>query len=402
MNPGFPMTMAAAIDSRTAEAASRSTPGRIAQVDIVGDFGSAERVWRNLEMSGQLLSAYQRLDFLLCWQHDVGARDGATPLIVIAYDAEGRPLLLLPLALKQIHGFRVASFMGGKHTTFNMALWDRDFAAAAKRADINILIGELRQRCAADVLALSQQPRRWNDVDNPLASLAHQPSVNDCPVLNMEPGAPPQALVSNSLRRRLKAKERKLSNLAGYRYYVATDDADIARLLEWFFRVKPARMEQQRLPNVFAEAGVADFIRRSCLARRPGGDRLIDIHALECDEEIIALYAGVADGHRFSMMFNSYTLSDHSRSSPGLLLIRNIIDHYAARGYGALDLGVGSDSYKRLFCKRDEPIFDSFIPLSARGQLAAAAMSAVARAKHVVKHNQALLRLAEGLRKTLR
>jgi len=60
------MTMAAAIDSRTAEAASRSTPGRIAQVDIVGDFGSAERVWRNLEMSGQLLSAYQRLDFLLC------------------------------------------------------------------------------------------------------------------------------------------------------------------------------------------------------------------------------------------------------------------------------------------------------------------------------------------------
>ena len=38
----------------------------------------------------------------------------------------------------------------------------------------------------------------------------------------------------------------------------------------------------------------------------------------------------------------------------------------------------------------------------ARGQLAAAAMSAVARAKHVVKHNQALLWLAEGLRKALR
>jgi len=395
------MTMAAAIDSRTAGAAPRAKPGRIAQVDIVTDFSSAEAAWRQLEASGQLLTAYQRFDFLQCWQHEVGTRDGATLLIVIAYDAERRPLLLLPLALKQIRGFAVASFMGGKHTTFNMALWDRDFAAMAQRADIETVIGELRQRGAADVLALSQQPLRWNGVTNPLASLKHQPSANDCPVLNMEAGAAPQALISNSLRRRLKAKERKLKTLAGYRHHVASEDADIVRLLEWFFRVKPARMAQQRLPNVFAETGVADFVRRTCLARRPGGGRLIDIHALECDEEIIALYAGVADGHRFSMMFNSYTLSGHSRLSPGLILIRNIIDHYAARDYRALDLGVGSDGYKRLFCKQQEPLFDSFVALSPRGRLAAIAMSLATRGKHLVKHNQALLWLADGLRKAL-
>jgi CelD/BcsL family acetyltransferase involved in cellulose biosynthesis len=272
----------------------------------------------------------------------------------------------------------------------------------ARRADLETVIGKLRQHGALDVLALSQQPLRWSDVTNPLASLAHQPSINDCPVLNMDTGAAPQALISNSLRRRLKSKERKLTTLAGYRHYVATEDADIARLLDWFFRVKPARMAQQRLPDVFAETGVADFIRNACLARRPDGGRLIDIHALECDEEIIALYAGVADGYRFSMMFNSYTLSDHSRYSPGLLLIRNIVDHYAARGYRALDLGVGSDSYKQLFCKREEMIFDSFIALGARGRIAALAMSLAARGKHLVKHNRALLWLADGLRKALR
>jgi CelD/BcsL family acetyltransferase involved in cellulose biosynthesis len=396
------MTMAAAIESRTAEAAPRAKPGCIAEVEIVTDFSSAERVWRQLEASGQLLTAYQRFDFLQCWQHEVGTRDGATPLIVIAYDAERRPLLLLPLALKEIHGFAVASFMGGKHTTFNMALWDRDFAAIAKRADIETVIGELGQRGAADVLTLGQQPLRWNDMTNPLASLAHQPSVNDCPVLNMEVGAAPQALISNSLRRRLKAKERKLKTLPGYRHFIAAEDADIARLLEWFFRVKPVRMAQQRLPNVFAEEGVADFIRKTCLARRPGGGRQIDIHALECDEEIIALYAGVADGHRFSMMFNSYTLSDHQRFSPGLILIRDIVDYYAARGYRTLDLGVGSDDYKQLFCKHQEPLFDSFVALSARGRLAAVTMSLGARFKHLVKHNRALLWLADGLRKALR
>jgi CelD/BcsL family acetyltransferase involved in cellulose biosynthesis len=395
------MTMAAAIESRTAEAPAWSKPGRIAQIDIITDLALAESAWRNLEAKDQLVTAYQRFDFLKLWQCEVGARNATTPLIVIARDAEHRPLLLLPLALKRDHGVRVASFMGGKHTTFNMALWDRDFAATATRADLDMLIDGLRQRSAADVLALTQQPQHWRDVENPLAHLAHQASINDCPVMNMPPGAAPDALISNSMRRRLKAKERKLQKLSAYRHYVASEESDIVRLVDWFFRVKPVRMAQQRLPNVFAEAGVADFIRQACLMRSPGGGRIIDIHALECDEEIIALYAGVADGYRFSMMFNSYTLSEHSRFSPGLLLIRNIVDYYATRGYRALDLGVGSDSYKRLFCKHDEPIFDSFIPLSTRGRLAAIAMSAASRGKHLVKHNQALLRLADGVRKAL-
>jgi CelD/BcsL family acetyltransferase involved in cellulose biosynthesis len=217
----------------------------------------------------------------------------------------------------------------------------------------------------------------------------------------MVPGAEPTGRISNSFRRRLKSKERKLQS-PGYRYHVADTDTEIERLLDWFFRVKPLRMAEQKLPNVFAEAGVENFIRNTCLTRLAGGGRAIDIHALECDAEVIALFAGVADGHRFSTMFNTYTMSDHSRHSPGLILMRNIIDHYAERGYRALDLGVGSDDYKRLFCKGDEPIFDSFIPLSSRGKPAALAMSGANRAKRLVKRNQTLLGLAQRLRRAFR
>jgi len=138
------------------------------------------------------------------------------------------------------------------------------------------------------------------------------------------------------------------------------------------------------------------------MAPLAGGGHAIDIHALECDAEVIAIFAGVADGHRFSMMFNTYTMSESARHSPGLILMRDIVDHYAGLGYRALDLGIGSDDYKRLFCKDDEPIFDSFIALSARGKLAATAMSGINRAKHVVKHNPALLQMAQKLRSAFR
>ena len=82
-----------------------------------------------------------------------------------------------------------------------------------------------------------------------MALLPHQPSANDCPLLTMEPGGRADDAVSKSFRRRLKGKERKLQPLAGYRYHVAATDADITRLLDWFFRVKPLRMAEQKLPE---------------------------------------------------------------------------------------------------------------------------------------------------------
>ena len=395
------MTMAAAIEHRTAHAPSQSRSGRIASVDILGDLGAAEAVWRALEATPQFSTPYQRFDFLSAWQRHAGKCEGLRPFIVIAYDGERRPLLLMPLTLSHAHGVRTARFMGGKHATFNMALWDRDFAASATPGDLEALVAAIGAKSEADVLALVQQPLRWRELANPMALLPHQASANDCPLLTIVAGEPPAARISSSFRRRLRGKERKLQALAGYRYQIAGSDAEVTRLLDWFFRIKPQRMAEQKLPNVFADRGVEDFIRDACAAKLAGGGRVIDIHALECHDEVIAIFAGVADGYRFSMMFNTYTMSASSKFSPGLILMRDIIDHYADRGYRALDLGIGSDDYKRLFCKDDEPIFDSFIPLSLRGRLAAATMSGVNRAKHLVKHNPALFGLVQKLRSAL-
>ncbi|QAU46731.1 GNAT family N-acetyltransferase [Bradyrhizobium guangzhouense] len=389
------MTMAAAMQSRTAESPARSKASRIARVDIVADLGEAERTWRTLEEPGHLFTPYQRFDLLGTWQRSVGEREGARPFVVIARDAEQNPLALLPLALRRHHGLRTACFMGGKHTTFNMGLWNAEFAAQAIASDLDALFAPLRDR--VDVLALMQQPKRWHDQQNPFAFLPRQSAINGCPVLIMEPGGPPASRISNSFRRRLKSKEKKLQALPGYRYHLATSDADVTRLLDWFFRIKPARMAEQKLPDVFAEPGVEQFIRGACLAPR-GEGRVIDIHALECDDEVIAIFAGVADGQRFSMMFNTYTMSEHARFSPGLILMRYIIDRYGERGYRSLDLGIGSDDYKRMFCKNDEDIFDSFVPLTPRGKLAAMAMSSINHGKRLVKQNQMLFDLARQLR----
>lgn len=393
--------MAVLTEARAADRAA-AVRSRITRVEVIHDVNIAEPIWRALEQTGQYASPYQRFDFLSAWQRHVGNAERVEPYIVVARDADDQPLLVMPLGVERKFGVGVASFLGGKHSTFNMPLWHRDFAITADAGDLDALLAALRAAGGADVLALLQQPLYWDGLPNPLAQWPHQPSVNDCPVLTMPEGAVAADLISNSFRRRLKGKERKLQELPGYHYAQARTQADIDRVLDAFFRIKPQRMAAQKLPNVFAEPGVADFIRQACATELAGGGRAIEIHALECDAEMIAMYAGVADGRRFSMMFNTYTLSDAARYSPGLILMRHIVDHYASRGYRGIDLGIGSDDYKKMFCKELDPIFDSYVALSPRGRLAAGALAAIGRGKHAVKHNPAMMHLVRRLRGALR
>ena len=100
------MTMAAVIESRLAGTEMSSRVGQIAHVDVVHDFGNAEAVWRELEAAAQFCTPYQRFDFQAAWQTHVGEREGLRPFILIAYDADRHPLLLLPLGVTQENGMR--------------------------------------------------------------------------------------------------------------------------------------------------------------------------------------------------------------------------------------------------------------------------------------------------------
>lgn len=390
------MNMMARMDAVSAPAVTSA----LARIVVHHDLETAEAVWRSLECPSQFSTPYQRFDFLAAWHRHVGRIEGAAPFIVAGYDQAGDAAFVIPLARARKWGASIASFMGGKHSAFNMPLWRRSFAATAGEREVAALLHMLSVAdLRPDVLSLHQQPGQWHGMSNPFAALARQPSPNGCPRLAIVPGAPPNERVSRTMRHRLRNKERKLQALDGYRYYVAATEADVKRLLDAFFAMKRQRMALQRLPDVFSEPGVEAFIRDICTHGIDRGEPLVRLHALECDAEVIAVFSGMADAERFSMMFNTYTLSDSARFSPGLILIRHIIDDYAAAGHRMLDLGIGVADYKSLFCKDDEPLHDSFIPLSARGKAVAAALAWRGRAIGWIKKNPRLFDAAKRVRR---
>lgn len=393
--------MAAVIGNETARTVAASA-AKVARVEVVDSFRSVEQEWRALESSGQTATPYQRFDLVNAWQDNVGVQLGTRPLTVIAYDAEKRPVMLLPLVTRPLGPFRVACLPGGKHSNFNMALWRREFAAAATVEDAREIVALTARRApAVDLLALSQQPFEWNGTRNPFALLQNQPSINECPLLLIDPKASAGSYTSSSFRRKLNGKERKLQALPGYRYIIARNETDATRLLDAFFAIKPLRMAEQKIKNVFAEPGAEQFIRSACLDGIAAGKAAIELHGLECDAEVIAIFAGISDGHRYSTMFNTYTTSEAARNSPGLVLIRNMIDHHAQLGCSSFDFGVGTDDYKLQFCKdARQPLFDSYLALSAKGQIAAKFLSLETRLKRAIKQSPKAMKVMHSLRHT--
>src|SRR5262249_53476624 len=179
-----------------------------------------------------------------------------------------------------------------------------------------------------------------------------------------------------SLRGLLKSKEKKLAKLEGYRYFRAATAAEAERILAAFFTQKAAHLKAQGVRNAFAAPSVADFLRAACVEGLSAGAPAIELHALEGGGEVLAVMGGVANAQRFSSMFNSYTLTEHARWSPGLILISHMLRACADRGIASYDLGAGYAAYKRFFCKTADPLFDNVLAFSERGHVAALAWRA--------------------------
>lgn len=384
------------------------TPGtpvsvRPARVEVIRDLEQAARYWRRLEADG-IFSPYQRYEWVHLWHQHVSGPAGQTPCIVVGLDDLGEPLFLWPLLRTKWGVLNVASFFGGKHAALNLTLWRADTARAFTASDMDIVLKELaRQEPDIDFLMLSNQPETWRGVPNPFALLARETGTEDNFILRL--GAPGLQVVerdiSSSMRSRLRNRERKLIKLPGYRYTKADSPEDVERLLAAFFVQKASKLTALGLENVFAQPGVESFIRAACGHGLAEGAPVIELHALEGDGEMLALFSGIHDGHRFTLMFASHTASDHSRQSPGLILLQHLIIGCADRGFESFDIGPGEARYKTVFCKEFEPIFDSILPLSPRGRALVFPLRAFFGLKSAIKRSPTLWRAASFVRSTL-
>lgn len=396
------MSVVAATRPHTADTAPPARTGAspvLARIEIFRDMATAAPFWRALERGGAFKTPYQAFDFLDLWQRHIGAGEGVSPFIVTGFDADDRPLFILPFGRRRgAAGLSVVEFLGGKHSNFNMGLWRADFLGALTVADLQAVLGRLGGE--ADVVILGNQPLAWAGRDNPFALLPHQasPSFGFAGPLTRDFETLFNERTSAVGRRKMRKKERTLAEAGVVTFARANSEDDIRRVAEDFYAQKSARMRAIGLPDVFAAQDVRDFVTAGALTPTADRSRLIELYTLSVDDTIVATMGGVCADGRFSAMFSSIIHGRFSTESPGEQLLVRVVRDCCERGLHTFDLGVGEASYKSLFCDA-EPMFDSYWALSAKGRAFAAARRGFAAAKRAVKQNPYLWKIIVAARR---
>ena len=171
----------------------------------------------------------------------------------------------------------------------------------------------------------------------------------------------------SSYRRYLKSNRRRIrkasEDIGAPRFeWMSTDQKVFDQLISW---------KKQK----FVETGKYDVLSADwtmslleTLWSRQGADLRCDMQALYFGDRLAAVDLGLSDGQTFHSWIVAYDGELHSYG-PGIQLLEGLIDASGEIGYKRIDLGAGTDGYKRHYATEEVKVSGGFI--AAQGSAAA-------------------------------
>ena len=371
-----------------------------ARVRAVSDLAALEADWLALEADA-LVTPYQAYDWVRPFVETIGHAEGMEFRFVRVEDGRGDLLALFPLVITRRLGTRFAEFIGGKHANYHMALYRPDFAGALDATAVRLLLQEIGTAIGGiDALFLINQPTEWQGVANPPAILAAGQSPSRAYKLALEAGDGEGTLrrsMSKHARKKMTTKRNRFAEYGPSELVQARSEAEIARVLDAFLAQKAARFAQMGVPDPFAAPAIRSFLRQGAIGQ-PGRPPVIELYSLDLAGRSVATHVGAVQGKRFSGMATSFDLlSETARTSPGEILLVELIKRKCQAGLTMFDLGVGEARYKTTICDDSDELVDTFFPLTAKGRAYAQYSQAKRALKRRIKASPVALKAAQRI-----
>lgn len=354
------------------------------KIEIAPDLMALEAAWRDLEDRG-LSSPYQRFDWVTAYAATLAAAEGLETRAVVVRDIDGRALLILPLAVAQRAGGRVAAIIGGKQANFHLPLMLPGLAARLDPKTLAGLLVEAGRRLRIDAYAFTNLPVSWRGEPNPLARGGHpSPSNGYRLTLERDTEATLARAISKDSRKKLRKKEKTLAELGPVSHRIARSPEDVEAILGAFLEQKRNRFRDLGIANPFEDAGAQAFLHRAATAGLAQGAPALELHALQAGGRIVAVFGAAVDERRCCGMFISFD-PEAARSSPGDLLLTHVVRAQCEAGRETFDLGVGEARYKSSLCEEVEELVDVILPVTWRGRAYALGCRTSLEAKRQMK-----------------
>lgn len=187
-------------------------------------------------------------------------------------------------------------------------------------------------------------------------------SEHEAAVMDISKGAESwRAEHGGSYRRSLKSLRRRIRNAEtefGERRFVyqSKDEATFKTLMSW----KQQQFKTTGKYDVLSAGWTLELLERLWAA--PENELRCELHALYFGDRLAAVDLGLTDGLTYHSWIVAYD-NDFAAYSPGLQLLEGIIDEAQTLGYSKIDLGAGTDGYKKNYATDPLAVKSGFIAL---------------------------------------
>lgn len=419
MAPFVPAMLEAPVDARADTSAnmrgrSGDSPARagsspVARIDIrisVHEGLSAiEREWRDFERRADG-TVFQTYEWLATWHRHIGARRGTRPAVVIARDARGAMLMLLPLAIEHERVARRLTWLGGDLCDYNAPLLIHDFSLQVSIARFRQLWDEVLARLGShprlgfDLIDLEQMPETVGAQHNPMLQLGVTPHRDSAYIVSLaESWEKLYAKRSSATRRHDRAKRNKLAERGEIRVANTVEPHEIAQTLDTLMAQKGRWFADMGVDNIFARPGVREFFLD--IATDPACP-ITHVSRLEVGGATVATNFGLMFGDCYYHVLASYDRgSDLARFGPGAVHLHELMRYAIGLGLRNFDLSVGNERYKHEWCDRELKLYDHVAISNARGACAALPIIVVRWVKGWIKRNPPVWNAYRKLRATI-
>jgi CelD/BcsL family acetyltransferase involved in cellulose biosynthesis len=328
---------------------------------------------RSQRMGDAVCSIFQCADLIEIWLDTVGRARRTCPVFVGVYDADGRPMVLLPLGIERHRGVRVLTFLDGTVVDYNQPIMFPAAHAIDAAAWSEIWATIVRALPTFDVAIFDRMPERVGALPNPLVRAGSVPLPQSGHVMSLVgSGADNEArLPHRKGRDRLR---RRLSERGPVALAVAGSAAEAEAFLQQVLAGKARQFARTRVPGFELPGKRAFYLAAT---RRLACPETVHVSALKIGGAVIACHWGLVLGGRFYLILTTYD-ADWKRFSPGALHHEALIRWCHARGMSAFDFGIGDEAYKGDYCDARVPLHRVEIGLSRRGRIHLAVARAMA------------------------
>ncbi len=313
-------------------------------------------------------TAYQRLEWVESLEACLLGSSDAIPLVVELAQA-GRPLMLLPLALRQRRGHRIVEWLD---------LGVCDYAAPVLSAGVAFSVVGMERAWAAilaalppaDLVRITRIPSEVFGRLNPLALLPGAKPIalhSSGFALEGDPATLLKRVCQGSTYSEVARRSRRLQKAGAVRFVVAETVAEVDAIFDALVRQRRARFREMGRFDLLGRPEVAAFYRDA--AKRNLANGFVRVFGLSVDGEWIATAYGLVHGGAFHGILIAMAGEQWRSHAPGILVATEIMVWARSEGLDYFDFTIGDLPYKHGFRPVQRTLYEIVTPRTLRGRV---------------------------------